>query len=878
MFEYRTVLGEQYPDGPTAVGIPQATLMASPALTYDSEGLAVTVDVNGDHYPDIITEEKIFINPGTGDFTGVRGFKYWKSDADGAVDYTGTEYTPLANFDVVAVAGVDIDMDEDEDVILSVSGADVDGTQFGEADQHLYVMHNRGNGLLSTDETLNGWWGAREAMLTVTIPVAGTAADVSTADEAAAESVFADEAGVLAVEIKKLEVNGAVELAAYITVASADTATVAAALTALDVAGLTTQLDNAGGTLVPTAAPKVTGGAGPHKAYESLGLGAGRVPTIVKKMDVDGDGDLDLIVGGFDSTVSGYVATKPMLWVNPKGTSTALDDASNWKTFDGLSNSVGGTADIEVVDFDGDGDVDLVFTDGSSSIKYLLDASATGSSPTAAEWVSNTASYAVQAVPLPGAVQSASHLLEVEDMNNDGYMDLVFAGTNKIAIYFAAQGGMTTAGVADVSLGNIGGPPANTPANTWVKPLSAMSSFSSQVECGATTTTSCYTEVGSLTAKPLTLQVSDVDGDGYMDIVASYETTHKRIYYGQRVGGQQADTFPIAVKQYTASPSLKMWKAKTAVRFGPTAQDSWVNANAIKSLEIVDLDLDGNLDMVYAATGQPAYVATGRSVGPVDFDFNAEAYLKSVYDAFKAQVDADVSNASPDATINVTSIVVGAPTHDTSIAGTENSECRAPGDDFIPVTSRLHIDFPVVPCTKEDFKDCILLDPVTAVAQNVNNGKNQGLKACSYTVDLHRIVNPAPSPPPPSPPPPSPSPPPGPSAPPAPFQGLCCRYSWRDEGSGYEEVRPIFPLDVVPEDSEFIKFNNYSTAPGFKVNDGISHEFDIPFYWWNMTTLAQDPRPDLGAPASRCGGCRGGRLRGRAPQRHGWRWMGGRRG
>ena len=108
MFEYRTVLGEQYPDGPTAVGIPQATLMASPALTYDSEGLAVTVDVNGDHYPDIITEEKIFINPGTGDFTGVRGFKYWKSDADGAVDYTGTEYTPLANFDVVAVAGVDI--------------------------------------------------------------------------------------------------------------------------------------------------------------------------------------------------------------------------------------------------------------------------------------------------------------------------------------------------------------------------------------------------------------------------------------------------------------------------------------------------------------------------------------------------------------------------------------------------------------------------------------------------------------------------------------------------------------------------------------------------------------------------------------------------
>merc|ERR1719393_557352 len=40
-------------------------------------------------------------------------------------------------------------------------------------------------------------------------------------------------------------------------------------------------------------------------------------------------------------------------------------------------------------------------------------------------------------------------------------------------------------------------------------------------------------DVGSLGQRPLTLQVADVDGDGWADVVASYESTYKRIYYGK---------------------------------------------------------------------------------------------------------------------------------------------------------------------------------------------------------------------------------------------------------------------------------------------------------------------------------------------------------
>merc|ERR1719482_2388552 len=138
----------------------------------------------------------------------------------------------------------------------------------------------------------------------------------------------------------------------------------------------------------------------------------------------------------------------------------------------------------------------------------------------------------------------------------------------------------------------------------------------------------------------------------------------------------------------------------------------------------------------------------------------------------KRRMDALVqSTLAQQTSAQITNVVVDVspPNHDHAEAGTTNSECRSPGDDFFPVETKITIDFPVIPCTKEDFKECILLDPITAVGGTVDNQDDKGMVSCSYTVDLHRVPVENPSPP--------PTPPPEPPIPP-------CRGEGRIDGRG----------------------------------------------------------------------------------------------
>ena len=240
-------------------------------------------------------------------------------------------------------------------------------------------------------------------------------------------------------------------------------------------------------------------------------------------------------------------------------------------------------------------------------------------------------------------------------------------------------------------------------------------------------------------------QVADVDGDGWMDIATSFDNTaaahNKTIYYGKRSAAG-------SVRHENAS-----WPDTVGRRFGPPAEDAW----QISSLEIVDLNLDGNLDLFYCAEGQLPHTAVGNSSIPLSFDEAAKAHLQSTFASMN--FTAGIAGAS------ITSVAVSV---NNALAGTGNSECRNPADDVYPVQTRIDIDFPMLPCTKENFKDCILLDQITALASTVDNAANQGVVMCSYTVDLHRDTLPLPPPPPPSPPPPSPPPSPPPPSPPPP--------------------------------------------------------------------------------------------------------------
>ena len=75
----------------------------------------------------------------------------------------------------------------------------------------------------------------------------------------------------------------------------------------------------------------------------------------------------------------------------------------------------------------------------------------------------------------------------------------------------------------------------------------------------------------------------------------------------------------------------------------------------------------------------PAYVALGRSKGRLPFDAVAIASQELRLRAIN--FTAGIAGAS----ITSVTVTVGEPNHEHAYAGTTNSECRSPADDFYPV-------------------------------------------------------------------------------------------------------------------------------------------------------------------------------------------------
>ncbi|KAH8094307.1 DNA-directed 5'-3' RNA polymerase [Aureococcus anophagefferens] len=217
--------------------------------------------------------------------------------------------------------------------------------------------------------------------------------------------------------------------------------------------------ENVGSAATPSYVA-VTGSANP---FDGIDVGLYSAPALA---DVDGDGDLDLVVGEMYGT---------LCYFENVGSATSPSYAARTGSanpFDGID--VGSNSAPALADVDGDGDLDLVVGEMYGALYYYENVG----SATSPSYAARTGS----ANPFDGIDVGSDSKPELVDLDGDGDLDLV-VGTYVGALYYYE---------------NVGS--AASPSYAAVTPIS--SSFD-------------IIDVGSWSAPALV----DVDGDGDLDLV-----------------------------------------------------------------------------------------------------------------------------------------------------------------------------------------------------------------------------------------------------------------------------------------------------------------------------------------------------------------------
>lgn len=215
---------------------------------------------------------------------------------------------------------------------------------------------------------------------------------------------------------------------------------------------------------------------------------------VVAEGDLDADGDTDLVFCGLQSEGAAYATTSTVYW-NEGG---SFDAGSRTEL------STTGCRDVEIADLNDDGLPDLVFADFYDGASYNVDS--------VIYW--NTGDGYSEAyadlLPTRGAID-----VETGDFDGDGHVDVVFAGYS--------------------------GDSADQPGQTRVF-WNSSAGFSASVYDGLDT------------PGAEALEVSDLDGDGYLDLVVgrgyldgSYDLDSD-VYWGSASGWSDADRLLLATR------------------------------------------------------------------------------------------------------------------------------------------------------------------------------------------------------------------------------------------------------------------------------------------------------------------------------------------
>uniref|UniRef100_UPI0034DE4E38 FG-GAP-like repeat-containing protein n=1 Tax=Candidatus Thiodubiliella endoseptemdiera TaxID=2738886 RepID=UPI0034DE4E38 len=342
---------------------------------------------------------------------------------------------------------------------------------------------------------------------------------------------------------------------------------------------------NTGTTSNPAYEAK-TGGSNP---FNSIDVGDFSAPTLA---DIDGDGDLDLVVGEFNGTLKYYQNTGTTS--NPAYEAKTGDD----NPFNGID--VGRYSSPVLADIDGDGDLDLVVGEENGNLKYYYNqqpASVDGQAPTPTatnSWTLSNIPAGQSAFKVGDVISLTLTMSETLKLNNTTGSKVVIAGKDfvldktasttagdkKLVFKYSVQAGDSIAATdfyidnptSDITLNNITDVVGNAPVFTADRVVLTMTKLEYIEKTGSGNNPFEGIDVGDLSAPTL----ADIDGDGDLDLVVG-ESDGTLKYY-----------------QNTGTTSNPAYEAKT----GDDNPFNGIDVGYYSTPTLADIDGDGDLDLV----------------------------------------------------------------------------------------------------------------------------------------------------------------------------------------------------------------------------------------------------------------------------------------
>ena len=241
---------------------------------------------------------------------------------------------------------------------------------------------------------------------------------------------------------------------------------------------------------------RLNDGTGDFRGDRGQNVAIGNVPFNVALGDLDGDGDLDMVVGGY------YNAT------TPGGVSVRFNDGTG--TFSGTTTlpitTIDSVADVALGDVDGDGDLDLITANQQDKTASVLLNDGTGNFGGKVN------------VPTSGQPTRVA----LGDVNGDGALDLLVEEFDAVEVKLNSGGTFTagqtlalTGAYSDMALGDIDGDGDLDLAVTY----SGYSLAYVRLNNGQGTFTNAP-DVAVLSSGVRNLALADLNNDGTLDLLA----------------------------------------------------------------------------------------------------------------------------------------------------------------------------------------------------------------------------------------------------------------------------------------------------------------------------------------------------------------------